>query len=376
MVFSLRFIGGCVSLATCILLLSPSSAFSQATPATQSILLPSSFSGWTRTGSTLTTADITNADVLAEYGLKDSADGTYRRGSNTLSLHAMRFADATGAYGAFTFYRKADMKPETLGKEGAANSGEVVFWSGVTVVDASFDNAGQNEVRSLRALVPLLPPTGGSNAVAPTLPQYLPQSGLQPTSVRYAIGPIAYTRMGGVLPPNLIDFSRDAEAVTAEYRLGNGILTILEYPTPQMALNRAEAIHAMLNGPLPPALQKGNPALAVTRSGPLVIFTSGDMSFEQAHTLLNSVKYQADVTWSRGEGNGTGEVRNAAKMLIGIGYLTGILAAFAVLSGVFLGGGRALLRTVQGKPISTVYEEDFISLNLNEEPRKSPHTLP
>jgi hypothetical protein len=182
--------------------------------------------------------------------------------------------------------------------------------------------------------------------------------------------------MGGVLPPNLIDFSRDAEAVTAEYRFGNGTLTILEYPTPQMALNRAEAIHAMLNGPLPPALQKGNPALAVTRSGPLVIFTSGDMSFEQAHTLLNSVKYQADVTWSRGEGNGTGEVRNAAKMLIGIGYLTGILAAFAVLSGVFLGGGRALLRTVQGKPISTVYEEDFISLNLNEEPRKSPHTLP
>jgi hypothetical protein len=180
--------------------------------------------------------------------------------------------------------------------------------------------------------------------------------------------------MGGVLPVALIDFSRDAEAVTAQYayRSGKGTLTILEYPTPQMAIDRAKAINAMLKGPLPATLQQGDPiALAVKSSGPLVAVTNGDMSSEEARALLDGVKYQADITWNR-QDNTKREVKNAAAMLIGIAYLTSILAACALLLGTFLGGGRALWRIMRGKPVSTVYEEDFISLNLNDWPRKVP----
>ena len=60
------------------------------------------------------------------------------------------------------------------------------------------------------------------------------------------------------------------------------------------------------------------------------------------------------------------EVKKAAKMLVGIAYLTAILGAAALLLGTFLGGGRALWRIMRGKPASAVYEEDFISLNLND----------
>ena len=386
MVFSLRFVGSRIGMAACSLVLAASCVFAQSAhsvPKAASALLPPGFSGWKATGEAKTgtasaEADAANADVLDEYGLKSFAEDTYRRGNSTVSLRAIRFADATGAYGAFTFYRKPDMKPESLGSGAAGDSHEIIFWSGVTLVDAVFSSPVANAESALKVLAAKLPPVGGSDAVAPSLPQYLPSSGIETASVRYAIGPIAYVRGGGVLPAALIDFSRDAEAVTAQYPngAGKGTLTILEYPTPQMAIDRAEAIDAMLKGPLPATLQQGNPAaFAVKRSGPLVAVTSGDMSLEQARHLLDQVKYQVDVTWNQG-GNPKDEVRNAAQMLIGIAYLTAILAACALLLGFFLGGGRAVWRIVRGKPASAVYEEDFIRLNLNDWHSESVRKLP
>ena len=38
----------------------------------------------------------------------------------------------------------------------------------------------------------------------------------------------------------------------------------------------------------------------------------------------------------------------------------------ALLLGFFLGGGRALYRIARGKPASSVYEAEFISLDLRE----------
>jgi hypothetical protein len=384
MVFSLRFVSSCHRVTACSLALAVSTVFAQVAPVpktglAQQALLPPGFAAWremgpSKIGTLSSGVDVANADVLDEYGLKDFAEGMYRRGGNKVNLRAMRFADATGAYGAYTFYRKPEMKSQALGRGGAGDSHEVVFWSGVTVVDALFDPPATDEASALKVLAAQLPPAGGSNAVAPSLPQYLPVSGLDTSTVHYATGPIAYARMGGVLPVALIDFSRDAEAVTAQYayRSGKGTLTILEYPTPQMAIDRAKAINAMLKGPLPATLQQGDPiALAVKSSGPLVAVTNGDMSSEEARALLDGVKYQADITWNR-QDNTKREVKNAAAMLIGIAYLTSILAACALLLGTFLGGGRALWRIMRGKPVSTVYEEDFISLNLNDWPRKVP----
>ncbi len=38
-----------------------------------------------------------------------------------------------------------------------------------------------------------------------------------------------------------------------------------------------------------------------------------------------------------------------------------------MLLGFFLGGGRALYRMARGKPLSSVYEEEFIRLDLRDE---------
>jgi hypothetical protein len=334
-------------------------------------LLPSSFAGWSaaaplQIGSDPAAIDAPNSAILKEYGLKGFAAGEYRHGGGKLTVRAMRFVDATGAYGAFTFYRRPDMHPADIGKEAAGSGGEVVFWSGTTFVDANSDHLGTAERSALKALADALPQNAGPDGVPPSLPKYLPPDSLDRSTVRYAIGPEAYVKTEGVMPPELIDFSRDAEAVTAQYqsRDGKGTLTILEYPTPQMAGDRMKAIEALLKGPLPSSLRDSSAAaLGVKRSGPLVAVTSGNFSSKEAQQLLDGVKYGVTVTWNHPEGY-VNEVGKTARLLLGIVYLTAILGGGALLLGLFLGGGRALVRVMRGKSPSTMNDDDFISLKL------------
>jgi len=371
MAFSLRSLCAALFLLTPAALLPLSLAQPAAAPTTptaaQQPLLPSSFAGWAvvappQTGTGPESADQANADVLKEYGVKDFAIGEYSRGGHHLTLHARRFVDATGAYGAFTFYRRPGMHVEDIGKGAAADSSEVLFWTGSTLVDAVFDQASPDKA-ALKEVSAAIPPASGAEGVPPSLPHYLPVHGIDAISVRYSIGPAAYARTGGVLPPALVDFARDAEAVTAQYaaRDGKGTLTLLEYPTPQIAIERAKAIDEQLKQGI---VAGGNPtALGVHRSGPLVAITTGNLSTNEAQALLASVKYEAEVTWNHPEGY-VSEVSKAAKLLLGILYLTAILGTASILLGLFLGGGRAIVRRLRGKPVSTLNDDDFISLKL------------
>ena len=193
---------------------------------------------------------------------------------------------------------------------------------------------------------------------------YLPNTGLAAESIHYATGPAGYATTGIPLPESVIDFSRDAEVVTACYRVsgGTGVLTLLAYPTPPLAANRLKAIEALLKSGAPP-LTVGDPSLVVERIGPLVALTSGSLTEAEAHALIRAVHYDAAITINHPEGY-VSEVSKAAKLLLGIAYLTGILAVAAVLLALFLGGGRVALRRLRGMPDSSMNDEDFISLKL------------
>jgi hypothetical protein len=79
-----------------------------ATPAPP--LLPPQFSGWQISGSPKMSndpavADPANTALLKEYGFTDFESAVYaREDGRKLTLKAARFADATGSYGAFTYY--------------------------------------------------------------------------------------------------------------------------------------------------------------------------------------------------------------------------------------------------------------------------------
>lgn len=338
----------------CAALLLPSLAL--AAPAQSPSLLPHSFAGWTESAApSSASVNPTDAAVLHEYGLQQSAASTFASGSNRLSVHAWRFSDATGAYGAFTFYRQPPMHDENVGRGGAAEGDHYLFWSGTAVVDAVFAHAVKDENTAINALAAALPQSPGPEGIPPSLPHYLPTANLDAASVRYAIGPVAYSRMAGVLPPALVDFSQDAEAITAQYGSSpaQGTLTLIIYPTPQIAAGRLQALDALAK----------SSSMTTRRIGPLLGVVSGNLSAAKAHQLLDQIRFNDYVTINHPEGY-VSEGAKLYRLLLGITVLTVILISAALLLGLFLGGGRALFRVVRGKPISSVSEEEFITLHL------------
>src|SRR4051812_25822258 len=252
-------------------------------------ILPSDFAGWhmaeaAKLQTQPQAADAANVEALKDYGFKDFEESTYTRDADKLKIRTIRFADATGAYGAYTFYRQSGMPKEEIGQGGASNNNRVLFWTGNTIVDATFDHVTSMSASELRELAKSIPAPSGSAYIPPPLPRYLPTQGLEPQSTHYSLGNFSYTHSGGVLPAALVDFGRGAEAITGQYqsRNGGGTLTLLIYPTPQLAADRERAIQAFLTAGNSPqagwsqALADSNTgALTVRRSGPLVAVTSG-----------------------------------------------------------------------------------------------------
>ncbi len=339
-------------------------------------LLPDSFAGWVaaappKTVTSAADADSASATALGEYEFADGALATYKREGETLTARALRFHDASGAYGAYTFYRQNGWPKEDIGTGATSNHDRVIFWKGDTVVDATFSRIGPMSAAELRELAKQLPLPVGNKAITPPILSSLPQSSLDKQTTHYAVGPAGYTGAGGVLPPELVGFDRDAEAVTANYSLQSGAatLTIIEYPTPQMAAAQENRIHAYIKAgsqpPWPkPLMDSDLASLEVRRSGPLVALVSGDATPDESHKLLATVHYEADFTSIPQPTES--EVTKTGQLLIGIATIVIIGASAAILLGFFLGGGRALYRIARGKPASSVYETEFISLNLQK----------
>lgn len=323
-------------------------------------LLPQSFAGWTETGPAATTPNAADAALLHEYGLVQYAEATYASGAHRLTVRAMRFGDATGAYGAFTLVRQPGMHAEKLGREGAAAGDHFVFWNGTTAVDASFASPVKDERAALATLGGDLPAAWGPESIPPSLPHYLPAAGLDAMSVRYAIGAAAWARMGEALPAGTVDFSEDTEAVEAQYGAQPGnqgaqeTLTLLLYPTPQIANAHLKAIDAAAR-PL---------GMTTRRSGPLVALAVGSYSAAKTQQLLDAVKFNDMVTINHPEGY-VSETVKLYGLLKGITVLVVVLVCAALLLGLFLGGGRALVRKLKGKPVSSIADEEFISLHLS-----------
>jgi hypothetical protein len=171
----------------------------------------------------------------------------------------------------------------------------------------------------------------------------------------------------------MVGFDRGAETVTAGYALASGpaTLTLINYPTPQIAEVEEKLISAYIkagNTPQHPwtkALQDSNPtAIELRRSGPLLAIVSGDPIQNDAHKLLESVHYEADISALPGGPNR--EIQNYARLIIGIVVLVFVMFGAAVLIASFLGGGRAAYRMLRGKPASSMYDDEFIHLDLRD----------
>lgn len=337
-------------------------------------LLPKQFGAWQQTPSDpfFTPPDIgemgpATSSVLLEDGLAGSSTATYKRDGTgqSLLLTAFKFGDTTGAYSAFTFFTQADFRPVTgveLGMSALQGKDSVLIWAGTTVVQATFH--GSKQLSELQDLVAVLPKTAGPKGQPPLLPTFVPTRNLEATTLKYALGSAGYEAMGGVLPASVIGFNKSAEVATMHYT-GRGTLTMLLYPTPQVAGDQGRQVEAELNRQVASGHSFG--LVRLRREGPLVLLATGSWTPAQAKEVIEGDHLRDQLSWNKPPPlEFHAEVQKTASLLLSIAELSGALLLAAVVMGLFFGGGRAAIRVLMGKPAAT--EPEFLRINLREGP--------
>ena len=357
------------------LVLQPGRLMRASEPAGQRIL-PAMFAGWQEYSSKTSTdpgvADPVNANILREFGFTDFAQTSYRRpDQRQLTVKAARFADASGAYGAFTFYKLPLMLNEKFGDQGASLNDRVLFYRANVLVEARFSRTNAMSAAELRELSAALPLPDGPARNLPTLPQYLPKQGYVKNSAKYVLGPRALSMVGAPIPPDMIGFAHGAEVVEGKYTTARGTATLMlvEYPTPQIAGERLRVFETLNQNPAAapdPSLQ---PPFAMKRTGPIIAVIAGEVSPVEAKSLLAVINYDADVTWN--QNTVFDKKNNVANLLVNIIVLIGIILGFALIIGVAFGGVRLLVkRFFPGRIFDRAEDMEIIQLRLGTGTKK------
>ena len=291
-----------------------------------------------------------DAPVLVEDGIKRYERGDAERSpvahgtvpSGTVTVY--QFDDATGAYAAYTYLRK--------------DKADNVMLSGVSVVVSDLKLYPESAAALLKTVQVGLPKVGGTKGFSPLLPTYLPAKGLERDTLNYAVGPAGYRAMGAAVPPEIVGFDKAAEVVTAKYE-GKGTLTLLLYPTPQIAGDHGRQIEAEMN-------RQGATAgtVKMRREGPLVLMTTGAWKPAEAQAMIENIHLRNELTWNKPMPQEFhSEVRKTVSLLTSILIFCGLGALAAIVIALFLGGARAAIRVMQGKPAAT--EPEFLRIDLS-----------
>jgi hypothetical protein len=354
--------------------------------ASSSQVLPAEFAGWQVKGAVARSddpaiADAANIPVLKEYGFHHSEKAAYTRDDGrNLTITAIVFDDASGAYGAFTFYNSSDMGEENIGSKAAFLNNRVLFCQHNVLVTAVFDKMSVMSASQLRQLAGMLPLAEGGKGKPPLLPLYLPKrafgKSFEKNTTKYILGPVALDRVKAPLPAAIVDFNSGAEVVIGKYAApaGDATLMIVEYPTPQIAAERLRHIDALHQAAgqtqgVAPIADVG-PFFDI-RTGPIIAIASGPLSKSEANALLSPISYEADVTWN--ENTYLSKKNNVANLLFNVILLCIIVVSLSLVAGVAFGGVRILVKRFFPDSVFDRPEAmEFISLHLDDSPRRTP----
>lgn len=361
--------------------LAPAQAKGSAAPAPKSpsaaaAVLPASFSGWERTAAVSAAVNPTDAKILKEFGLVGTESATYQRGDRKMTVKALRFPDATGAYGAFTYFRRPSMAREKLCDQGASEDNQVLFYCSNIVIDLTLDKVTAMTPAELRDLATNIPRVSGNLAEMPKLPMYLSEA--VRTNAHYVAGPAGLDQLNGVVRSNLIDFSLSPEVVVAKQPTAAGVATVvvIQYPTPKIAQAQLQKMNdwaaaqhadwAKTQTITPAASSDVLPTrFATRRTGPIVEAVSGEITEADARKILSDINYDAEVTWSEATGNSPKD--NIGNLVYNIMLLAFIIGGFMFVIGFAFGGFRiAMKKFFPGKVVDRPEDVEFIKLNLRE----------
>jgi len=338
-------------------------------------LLPEQFAGWQMHGPAAASTDVpaadpANAAVLKEYRFTDFASATYTRDDGrALKIRCARFADASGAFGAYTFYLQPEMAREQIGDQGASLGARVLFYRGNVLVDALFSQQTAMSGAELRELAGALPQPRGNALALPPVISYMPRHGYIPNTQKYAEGPEGLAALAAPLSADVVDFGAGSEVTLGRYHTSSGeaLLVLIYYTNPQVAvahLKRIDPAHQQ-------AQSSGVSSIANTgslfykRTGSIIAVATGPVAESDAKALLGMVNYEASVTWSQATENR--DMHDLYLLVLNVLIICGVIGGLAIVAGVSFGYFRILMkRWFPDRVFDRPEQMEFISLRLSE----------
>ncbi len=341
----------------------PSAPYGLAQSGAQSYF-PGRFGNWVSSASpTKVKCTDQEAALLTEAGMEEWLTSPYSNGSQTLDVSLKRFHDPSGAYEAYTAALDTEMEPSTVGMLTAIGHGRLIMLIGNALVNVNQPQlASTGELKELSSLVR----KSADATPLPPIRSYLP-GGFADGTQRYALGPTALRAgLGGLGRSEFatladeVGFNLGAEAILARYQTakGNGVLLLIDYPTPQLAEQHLRHLEQTFS---PATKQAGTTA---ERKGSLVSIVLSPSSAAFGESLRNALRYETQVTWNEP----THKLTDPPWLVIvgRIIILTLLFMGLAVAVGAAFGGVRVLLKVFfPGKIFDRPGQMDVLQLGLS-----------
>jgi uncharacterized protein DUF6599 len=288
----------------------------------------------------------------------------YSSGDKTVTIWAGKFRDPSSAYEIYTSMINPSMRPSVLGKNSAVDRERLVALVGNIVFAVRPPQA--ISTKDLQALVNVLQ-AGADQSPLPPLRAYLPNGEMLDGTQRYALGKAGFRGAAADLNratfaglAEKVGFSEGAEAMLAQYRAGKdeGVLLLLDYPTPQLATYHQKHLELGLTEMSKLA------ETPIERRGSLLMMVLSPSSQAYAEKLRKSVNYETQVTWN--EPAHTITDPPWARVLINIFIGTGVFMVAAVVLGIAFGGVRVVTKIfLPGKIFDRPERMEILQLGLS-----------
>jgi hypothetical protein len=287
---------------------------------------------------------VSDAPLFDEYGLAAAEQAQYKSPKSQFTGSIWRLKDSTGALGVFQMIRPADAVPSKFAALAVTSPKGLLFVFGNYVFLFDGYTPTPDQLQEFYSILPRM-----ETAPLPVLSTYLPPEHLVPNSERYILGPVSLDHFDRSVPPSVAAFHLGTEAQLGRYRSAKGDfdLAIFNYPTPQMARERA-AEFGKLSGAV------------VKRAGPLVAIIIAPPDADAAERILARVDYKVSITLdAKPLPKGATDV---GSLLVNIFALAGVILAICLGGGIAVGG----LRVIRGRLTKTVPEDPMVLLRLGD----------
>ncbi len=310
------------------------------------------------------------APIIAEAGFLHYARRTYATETGSdLTIEVLTAKDDKAAYSLLTLLRGSRIVSGPPGDAFAASEEGLTFSRGPFWVRIK-GSAPADLYR--RIALSVSNRIGTRKRALPSLLTHLPQTGLDPDSIRYFLGPISLETYGTAISGTKGVFGPETEIAQAKYSEGgaSGMLSLIGFPTHQAA----ESYFDKLSSSGSPADAKGAERKYAKRVGPIVGILQGGFDPVAARTILQPLKYTYSITWIYDKNERNSKTFWGVPVGI-LGTVVRSLALTALLCGmsIFLGVGMAMFRVfLRGYAPNNFLDRpertEMIRLRLNDGP--------